>query len=54
MGEGFDVAVCGGGTAGPVVASRLVEAGASVVLLEAGPDFGAFVDGGWPSDLLDA
>ncbi len=54
MREGFDVAVCGGGTAGPVVASRLVEAGASVVLLEAGPDYGAFADGGWPSDLLDA
>jgi choline dehydrogenase-like flavoprotein len=54
MPEGFDVAVCGGGTAGPVVAARLVESGASVVLLEAGPDYGAFADGGWPPDLLDA
>ena len=54
MRERFDVAVCGGGTAGPVVASRLVEAGASVALLEAGPDHGAYADGGWPSDLLDA
>ena len=44
----------GGGTAGCVVATRLVEAGRRVVLLEAGPDYGAYADGAWPADLLDA
>jgi len=34
----FDAAVVGGGAAGCVVAARLAESGASVVLLEAGPD----------------
>ena len=46
--------VAGGGTAGVVVAARLVEAGASVTLVEAGPDHGAFADGGWPAELTDA
>ncbi len=54
MAETADFVVCGGGTAGPVVAARLVEAGASVLLLEAGPDHGPFDAGGWPADLLDA
>jgi choline dehydrogenase-like flavoprotein len=54
MPAGSDVVVCGGGTAGAVVASRLAESGASVALFEAGPDYGPFADGGWPSDLLDA
>jgi choline dehydrogenase len=48
------VVVCGGGTAGAVVAARLVEAGASVVIVEAGPDYGALADGRWPPELLDA
>ncbi|HWC70221.1 MAG TPA: GMC family oxidoreductase N-terminal domain-containing protein [Actinomycetota bacterium] len=51
---GFDAIVCGGGTAGPVVASRLVEAGRRVLVLEAGPDYGPFAAGGWPAELLDA
>ena len=53
------VIVVGGGSSGAVVAARLVEAGVSVILLEAGPDYGPFVDRAtanrtWPSDLLDA
>jgi choline dehydrogenase len=54
MAESFDAIVCGGGTAGAVVVARLVEAGRRVLLLEAGPDHGAFDAGGWPPDLLDA
>src|SRR6476659_1739986 len=52
--EAFDAVVCGGGTAGPVVAARLVEAGRRVLVLEVGPDHGAFHDGRWPPELLDA
>jgi choline dehydrogenase len=52
--RGFDVVVCGGGTAGPVVAAGLIASGASVALVEAGPDHGALADGRWPADLLDA
>jgi choline dehydrogenase len=52
--ETTDIVVCGGGTAGPVIAARLIEAGATVTVLEAGPDHGAFLGGGWPADLLSA
>src|SRR5262245_14073595 len=52
--EHADVVICGGGTAGPVLAARLVEAGRRVVLLEAGPDHGSFAGGGLPPELLDA
>jgi choline dehydrogenase len=45
--------VVGGGSAGACVAARLVEAGDEVILLEAGPDYGAYEDGKWPQDLLD-
>ena len=50
---GCDIAVVGAGTAGCVVAGRLAEAGADVVVLEAGPDYGARSSGRWPADLLD-
>ena len=49
-----DVVIVGGGTAGCVVAARLAEAGADVLLLEAGPDYGPLAGGRWPADLLDA
>ena len=50
----FDVVVAGGGTAGCIVAARLSEDGSrSVCLVEAGPDYGPFDSGRWPSDLLD-
>jgi choline dehydrogenase len=52
--DDVDAIVVGGGTAGPVVAARLTEAGRRVLLLEAGPDYGSFGTLGWPSDLLDA
>lgn len=50
----WDAIVCGGGTAGPLVAARLVEAGRRVLVLEAGPDYGHRDEGRWPADLLDS
>lgn len=53
--ERFDVVVVGGGTAGCVLAARLSEEPErSVCLVEAGPDHGAYDEGRWPDDLLDA
>jgi choline dehydrogenase len=49
--SGADAIVVGGGTAGSVVAGRLVEAGLRVTVLEAGPDYGAVDSGRWPDDL---
>jgi choline dehydrogenase len=50
-----DTLVIGGGTAGAAVAGRLAQrTEQSVVLLEAGPDYGAYSDGKWPADIVDA
>ncbi|MFI0421173.1 GMC family oxidoreductase [Spongiactinospora sp. 9N601] len=50
-----DVAVIGGGTAGAVVAGRLIEnTSLSVVVVEAGPDYGPLAAGHWPRELLDS
>ena len=55
MPERFDVIVVGGGTAGCVLAARLSEEPErTVCLVEAGPDYGRYADGRWPSDMLDA
>ena len=49
-----DTVVIGGGTAGAAVAGLLAERGGqSVLLLEAGPDYGNLKGGRWPADLLD-
>lgn len=50
-----DFVVIGGGTAGAAVAGLLAElTDHSVLLLEAGPDYGSYESGNWPADLLDA
>lgn len=54
MPDAAEYIVVGGGTSGNVVAARLAEAGADVLVLEAGPDFGPFGSPDWPADMLDA
>jgi choline dehydrogenase len=47
--------VIGGGTAGAAVAARLAQdTSQTVLLIESGPDYGAFAEGRWPASLLDA
>ena len=50
-----DTVVIGGGTAGAAVAARLAQSTSqSVLLIESGPDYGAFAEQRWPPQLLDA
>jgi choline dehydrogenase len=50
-----DTVVVGGGTAGAAVAGRLAAGSSrSVILLEAGPDYGPFDKSTWPPELLNA
>lgn len=53
-GRSADVVVVGGGSSGAATAGRLAAAGVDVVLVEAGPDYGPFGSGRWPSEILDA
>jgi len=51
---GFDVVIVGGGPAGAVLGSRLTaDPDRSVLLIEAGPDYGSDVSA-WPAELLFA
>ncbi|MBV8136778.1 MAG: GMC family oxidoreductase N-terminal domain-containing protein [Deltaproteobacteria bacterium] len=50
-----DTVVIGAGTAGAAIAGVLAAScDQSLLLLEAGPDYGSFEDGRWPADLTDA
>ena len=50
-----DTIVIGGGTAGAAVAARLIQGTTqTVMLIESGPDYGAFAEKHWPDPLLDA
>ena len=50
-----DTVIIGGGTTGSALAGLLAERGdESILVLEAGPDFGPLSGGGWPADVLDA
>lgn len=51
----IDILIVGGGTAGAALAGIIArDTDRSVVLLEAGPDYGPLSGGRWPAGLLDA
>lgn len=51
----IDILIAGGGTSGAALAGILArDSNLNVVVLEAGPDYGALQDGNWPRDVLDA
>jgi choline dehydrogenase len=53
--ESVDIVVIGGGTSGCACAGLLSEqTSSSILLIEAGPDYGPLNAGGWPRELLDA
>ena len=55
MTRSADILVVGGGTSGAALAGLLAkDQNRKVLLLEAGPDYGALTDGSWPPELLDA
>jgi choline dehydrogenase len=50
-----DTIVIGGGTAGAAIAGLLAESSEqSLLLIEAGPDYGSFAARRWPAELTDA
>jgi choline dehydrogenase len=50
-----DTLIVGGGTTGSALAGLLAERSEeSILVLEAGPDFGPYDGGDWPRDVLDA
>jgi choline dehydrogenase len=51
--DSVDIVVIGTGPGGAACASELADSG-SLLILEAGPDYGPYDSGRWPADLLEA